>query len=71
MEAEGTVGGGRVAGKVCKSATTVAHQQCASAKLTLPMHRAAIVSKPQKPELASILPELLRWLGDHDYDTVP
>lgn len=34
------------------------------------MHRAAIVSKPQKPELASILPELLRWLGDHGYDTV-
>lgn len=34
------------------------------------MHRAAIVSKPQKPELVTILPELLRWLGDHGYDTV-
>lgn len=34
------------------------------------MHLAAIVSKPQKPELASILPDLLRWLGDHNYGTV-
>ncbi len=34
------------------------------------MHLAAIVSKPQKPELASILPELLRWLGDHNYRTI-
>ena len=34
------------------------------------MHLAAIISKPQKPELASILPQLLRWLRDHDYRVV-
>ncbi|NYF80999.1 NAD(+)/NADH kinase [Granulicella arctica] len=31
---------------------------------------AAIISKPQKPELASILPELVSWLKDHDYGYV-
>ncbi len=31
---------------------------------------AAIISKPQKPELATILPELIQWLADHDYDVV-
>jgi len=31
------------------------------------MKSAAIVSKPQKPELAQIIPELIRWLEDHGY----
>ena len=31
---------------------------------------AAIISKPQKPELAVILPELIGWLHAHDYDSV-
>src|SRR3954453_19185161 len=28
----------------------------------------AIVSKPRKPELAQLLPELIEWLRKHDYD---
>ena len=28
----------------------------------------AIVSKPRKPELAQLLPELIAWLRKHDYD---
>jgi len=31
---------------------------------------AAIISKPQKPELAAILPELVAWLKAHDYGYV-
>ena len=31
---------------------------------------AAIISKPQKPELATILPELIDWLRDRNYDAV-
>lgn len=31
------------------------------------MFKAAIISKPQKPELATILPELIAWLEAHDY----
>ncbi len=31
---------------------------------------AAIVSKPQKPELAQVLPELVRWLESHGYGYV-
>lgn len=31
---------------------------------------AAIISKPQKPELVTILAELVRWLADHAYDVV-
>ena len=31
---------------------------------------AAIISKPQKPELATILPQLIGWLRDHDYDAI-
>jgi NAD+ kinase len=34
------------------------------------MFKAAIISKPQKPELASILRELVAWLESHDYATV-
>ncbi len=34
------------------------------------MLRAAIISKPQKPELSTILPELIDWLCRHDYDCV-
>jgi len=31
---------------------------------------AAIISKPQKHELATILPELVEWLKAHDYDYI-
>ena len=31
---------------------------------------AAIISKPQKPELSTILPELIEWLTDRQYATV-
>jgi NAD+ kinase len=34
------------------------------------MPKAAIISKPQKPELEQILPELLDWLLGHGYDYV-
>ncbi|HEY0264836.1 MAG TPA: NAD(+)/NADH kinase [Granulicella sp.] len=34
------------------------------------MFLAAIISKPQKPELATILPELLEWLKAHDYSAI-
>jgi NAD+ kinase len=32
------------------------------------MFKAAIISKPQKPELATILPELISWLESHEYE---
>ncbi|MBS1799219.1 MAG: NAD(+)/NADH kinase [Acidobacteria bacterium] len=32
------------------------------------MFKAAIISKPQKPELATILSELIAWLESHDYE---
>ncbi len=32
------------------------------------MPKAAIISKPQKPELEDILPGLLAWLGDHGFE---
>ena len=34
------------------------------------MKSAAIFSKPAKPELAQIVPELLRWFKEHDYQVV-
>src|SRR5215469_7968273 len=34
------------------------------------MFKAAIISKPQKPELESILPELLDWLKVHKYEAL-
>ncbi len=34
------------------------------------MLSAAIISKPQKPELSTILPELIRWLGERSYRTI-
>jgi NAD+ kinase len=34
------------------------------------MRRVAIISKPQKPELEAILPELLLWMKAHDLDPV-
>lgn len=34
------------------------------------MYKAAIISKPQKPEVASLLPELIDWLAQHDYEAV-
>ena len=34
------------------------------------MRLAAIISKPFKPEMEDILPELTRWLLAHNYDTI-
>jgi NAD+ kinase len=34
------------------------------------MPKAAIISKPQKPEMQTILPELTRWLGAHGFDCI-
>ena len=34
------------------------------------MFRAAIISKPQKPEVATLLPELIDWLRAHDYEAL-
>jgi hypothetical protein len=34
------------------------------------MKSAAIFSKPAKPELAQVVPELLRWFQEHDYKVV-
>ncbi len=34
------------------------------------MRRIAVIAKPQKDELARLLPELLAWLRDHGYDPV-
>jgi NAD+ kinase len=34
------------------------------------MRLAAIISKPQKPEMEEILPELTRWLLAHNYDCI-
>jgi NAD+ kinase len=31
-------------------------------------HIAAIISKPQKPEMEEILPPLIAWLGEHEYE---
>ncbi len=37
---------------------------------TTPKKSAAIVSKPEKPELAAVVPELVAWLRAHQYDVV-
>ena len=34
------------------------------------MFKAAIISKPQKPEVATLLPELIAWLAAHQYETL-
>ena len=34
------------------------------------MFKAAIISKPQKPEVAELLPELIAWLARHDYEAL-
>ena len=34
------------------------------------MFKAAIISKPQKPEVADLLPELIAWLARHDYEAL-
>jgi NAD+ kinase len=34
------------------------------------MFQAAIISKPQKPEVATLLPELIDWLRTHDYEAL-
>ncbi len=37
---------------------------------TGPMYKAAIISKPQKPEVATLLPELMEWLRQHEYESL-
>ncbi len=34
------------------------------------MFKAAIISKPQKPEVAKLLPQLIDWLSKHKYQTL-
>ena len=34
------------------------------------MFKAAIISKPQKPEVATLLPELITWLAAHGYEAL-
>lgn len=34
------------------------------------MFKAAILSKPQKPEVATLLPQLIEWLRAHDYESL-
>jgi NAD+ kinase len=34
------------------------------------MFKAAIISKPQKPEVAHLLPDLMGWLASHRYETL-
>jgi NAD+ kinase len=34
------------------------------------MPKAAIISKPQKPEMETILPELIQWLGAHGFGCI-
>ena len=34
------------------------------------MFKTAIISKPQKPEVASLLPDLIAWLHEHDHDAI-
>ena len=34
------------------------------------MYKAAIISKPQKPEVATLLPELMAWLKAHEYEAL-
>jgi NAD+ kinase len=34
------------------------------------MPRAAIISKPQKPEMREILPDLLNWLATHGFTCI-
>lgn len=34
------------------------------------MFKAAIISKPQKPEVATLLPQLIDWLYRHDYESL-
>ena len=34
------------------------------------MFKAAIISKPQKPEVANLLPDLIAWLASHHYETL-
>lgn len=35
-----------------------------------PAKTAAIISRPDRPEVAQIVPDLLLWLGDHGYEVV-
>lgn len=34
------------------------------------MYKAAIISKPQKPEVATLLPQLIAWLHEHGYQAL-
>lgn len=42
----------------------------ASGKPQSPAKTAAIISRPDRPEVAQIIPDLLLWLGDHGYEVV-
>jgi len=35
-----------------------------------PEKTAAIISRPDRSEVAQILPDLLRWLADHGYEVI-
>src|SRR5262252_4993448 len=35
-----------------------------------PAKTAAIISRPDRPEVTQILPDLLRWLADHGYEVI-
>lgn len=41
-----------------------------TSKSQAPGKTAAIISRPDRPEVAQIVPGLLRWLGEHGYDVV-
>ena len=32
--------------------------------------KVALISKPQKPELSEVLPDLVQWLGEHGYESL-
>jgi len=42
----------------------------ATSKPQSPGKTAAIISRPDRPEVAQIVPGLLRWLGEHGYEVV-
>jgi NAD+ kinase len=42
----------------------------ATSKPQSPAKTAAIISRPDRPEVAQIVPGLLRWLADHGYEVV-
>src|SRR5690348_11444551 len=42
----------------------------ATSKPQSPGKTAAIISRPDRPEVAQIVPGLLRWLGEHGYEVI-